>query len=66
MNSRLRSDLIRCKGHFASSLEGEDTGAHSKASDRNGHLMAENDTGRDRIGRVLNIIFERKIIWFLV
>lgn len=66
MNSRLRSDLIRCKGHFASSLGGEDTGAHSKVSDRNGHLMAENDMGRDRIGRILNIIFERKIIWFLV
>lgn len=62
MNSRLRSDLIRCKGHFASSLGGEDTGGHSKVSDRNGHLMAENDMGRDRIGRVLNIIFERKII----
>lgn len=66
MNSRSRSDIIRYKGHFASSIEGEDTDVHSKASDVNSHLMAENDMGRNGIGRILNIIFERKIIWLLV
>jgi hypothetical protein len=44
INSRSRGDIIRYKGHFASSIRGEDTDVNSKTSDVvNDYVMSESD-----------------------